>query len=39
VRLGLLDDSVLVDALEKANEDFDLVVYPRAHCGYEDMAA
>lgn len=42
---GLIDDNVpvsntmlVVDALEKANKDFDLVVYPRAHHGYGDMA-
>ena len=41
---GLLDDNVppsqtflVVDALEKANKDYDLVVYPRAHHGYGDM--
>jgi dipeptidyl-peptidase 4 len=38
---GLLDDNVpvsttmlLVDALENANKDFDLVVFPQAHHGY-----
>ncbi len=42
---GMLDDNVpvsitllLVDALEKANKDFDLVVFPRAHHSYADMA-
>jgi dipeptidyl aminopeptidase/acylaminoacyl peptidase len=42
---GLLDDNVppsqtflVVDALEKANKDYDLVVFPRAHHGYGDMA-
>ena len=42
---GMLDDNVpvsttflLVDALEKANRDFDLVIFPRAHHGYGDMA-
>lgn len=42
---GLLDDNVpvsttflLVDALEKANKDFDLIVFPRAHHGYGDMS-
>ncbi len=42
---GLLDDNVppentmlVVDALEKANKSFDLVVFPRAHHGYADMA-
>ena len=42
---GMLDDNVpvsitllLVDALEKANKDFDLVIFPRAHHGYADMA-
>jgi dipeptidyl aminopeptidase/acylaminoacyl peptidase len=41
---GMLDDNVpvsttflLVDALEKANKDFDLVIYPRAHHLYGDM--
>ncbi len=41
---GLLDDNVppsqtflVVDALEKANKDYDLVVFPRAHHGYGDM--
>lgn len=40
---GLLDDNVpvsstllVVDALEKANKDFDLVLFPRAHHGYGD---
>ncbi len=43
---GLLDDNVpvsntllVVDALEKANKDFDLVLFPRAHHGYGDMSA
>jgi dienelactone hydrolase len=43
---GLLDDNVpvsttllLVDALEKANKDFDLVVFPEAHHGYGNVAA
>ena len=42
---GLLDDNVpvsstllVVDALEKANKDFDLVLFPRAHHGYGDQA-
>ena len=42
---GLLDDNVppsntflLVDALQKANKDFDLVIFPRAHHGYGDMS-
>jgi dipeptidyl aminopeptidase/acylaminoacyl peptidase len=42
---GLLDDNVppsdtflVVDALEKANKDFDLVLFPRAHHGYGDMS-
>jgi len=42
---GLLDDNVpvsstllVVDALEKANKDFDLVLFPRAHHGYGDEA-
>ena len=41
---GLLDDNVpventmlVVDALEKANKNFDLVLFPRAHHGYGDM--
>ena len=40
---GLLDDNVpvsstllVVDALEKANKDFDLLLFPRAHHGYGD---
>lgn len=40
---GLLDDNVpvsstflVVDALEKANKDFDLILFPRAHHGYGD---
>lgn len=40
---GILDDNVpvsstllVVDALEKANKDFDLVLFPRAHHGYGD---
>jgi dipeptidyl aminopeptidase/acylaminoacyl peptidase len=43
---GMLDDNVpvgitflLVDALEKANKDFDLVIFPRAAHGYGDMAS
>lgn len=42
---GLLDDNVPVsstllvaDALQKANKDFDLVLFPRAHHGYGDQA-
>jgi len=42
---GLLDDNVpvsstllVVDALEKANKDFDLVLFPRAHHGYGDQS-
>ncbi len=42
---GLLDDNVppsntflVVDALEKANKDYDLVIFPRAHHGYGDMS-
>ena len=42
---GLLDDNVplsntmlVVEALEKANKDFDLVVFPHAHHGYADMS-
>ena len=38
---GMLDDNVpvsttmlLIDALEKANKDFDLVIFPQAHHGY-----
>ncbi|MBE7179984.1 MAG: DPP IV N-terminal domain-containing protein [Terriglobus roseus] len=41
---GLLDDNVplsntmlVVEALEKANKDFDLLVFPHAHHGYADM--
>ncbi len=41
---GLLDDNVpventmlVVDALEKANKSFDLIVFPRTHHGYADM--
>lgn len=43
---GMLDDNVpvsttmlLIDALEKANKDFDLVVFPEAHHGYGDSGA
>ena len=42
---GLMDDNVplsntllLVDALEKANKDYDLVIFPGAQHGYGDMA-
>ena len=42
---GVLDDNVpvsstllVVDALEKANKDFDLILFPRAHHGYGDQA-
>ena len=42
---GMLDDNVpvsstllVVDALEKANKDFDLVLFPRAHHGYGDRS-
>ncbi len=42
---GMLDDNVpventmlLVDALQKANKSFDLILFPRAHHGYGDMA-
>ena len=42
---GLMDDNVppsntllVVDALVKANKDFDLVVYPNAHHGYGEDA-
>jgi len=42
---GILDDNVpvsstllVVDALEKANKDFDLVLFPRARHGYGDQA-
>ena len=43
---GLLDDNVpvsntmlVVDALEKANKDYDLVIFPHAHHGYADMSS
>ncbi|MBA17545.1 MAG: S9 family peptidase [Sphingomonas sp.] len=43
---GMLDDNVpvsstllVVDALEKANKDFDLILFPRAHHGYGDMSS
>ena len=42
---GMIDDNVpmsntmlVVEALEKANKDFDLIVFPHAHHGYADMA-
>ena len=42
---GMLDDNVpventmlVVDALEKANKSFDLVLFPKAHHGYADLA-
>ncbi len=42
---GMLDDNVpvsstllVVDALERANKDFDLILFPRAHHGYGDMS-
>ncbi len=42
---GLMDDNVppsntllLVDALEKANKDYDLVIFPNAQHGYGEMA-
>ena len=42
---GMLDDNVpvsatllVVDALQKANKDFDLVLFPRAHHGYGDQS-
>ena len=42
---GMLDDNVpvsitmlLIDALEKANKDFDLVIFPQAHHGYGPIA-
>lgn len=42
---GMMDDNVpvsntmlVVDALEKANKDYDLVIFPHAHHGYADMA-
>jgi dipeptidyl-peptidase-4 len=42
---GMLDDNVpvsitmlLIDALEKANKDFDLVIFPEAHHGYGPIA-
>lgn len=41
---GMLDDNVpvsstmlVVDALEKANKNFDLILFPRAHHGYGDQ--
>lgn len=41
---GILDDNVplsstllVVDALQKANKDFDLILFPRARHGYGDM--
>jgi dipeptidyl-peptidase 4 len=43
---GMLDDNVpvsttflLIDALEKANKDFALVIFPQAHHGYGDASA
>ena len=43
---GLLDDNVpvsstllVVDALQKANKDFDLVLFPRARHGYGDQSS
>jgi dipeptidyl-peptidase 4 len=43
---GMMDDNVpvsntmlLVDALEKANKDFNLVIFPQAHHGYEGAGA
>jgi dipeptidyl aminopeptidase/acylaminoacyl peptidase len=43
---GMLDDNVpvsttmlLIDALEKANKDFDLVIFPEAHHGYGTASA
>ncbi|WP_082915339.1 S9 family peptidase [Arachidicoccus ginsenosidimutans] len=40
---GLMDDNVppqntllVVQALEKANKDFDLIIFPNSHHGYED---
>ena len=42
---GMLDDNVpvsitmlLIDALEKANKDFELVIFPQAHHGYGPVA-
>ncbi len=42
---GLMDDNVpvsntmlVVDALEKANKDYDLVIFPNAHHGYAEMS-
>jgi dipeptidyl aminopeptidase/acylaminoacyl peptidase len=42
---GILDDNVpvsstllVVDALQKANKDFDLVLFPRARHGYGDQS-
>jgi dipeptidyl-peptidase 4 len=43
---GMLDDNVpvsttmvLIDALEKANKDFDLVIFPEGHHGYGPTAS
>ena len=43
---GMLDDNVpvsttllVVDALEKANKDFDLILFPRARHGYGDQSS
>ncbi|WP_066798683.1 S9 family peptidase [Sphingomonas soli] len=43
---GMLDDNVpvsstllVVDALQKANKDFDLILFPRARHGFGDMSA
>src|ERR1700677_4748141 len=43
---GMMDDNgpvsntmLLVDALEKANKDFDLVIFPQAHHGYGGVGA
>jgi dipeptidyl aminopeptidase/acylaminoacyl peptidase len=43
---GMLDDNVpvsttmlLIDALEKANKDFDLVIFPEGHHGYGNTAS
>ena len=43
---GMLDDNVpvsttmlLIDALEKANKDFSLVIFPEGHHGYGNTAS
>ena len=42
---GMLDDNVppyntllVIDALEKANKDYDLVIFPNAHHGYGELS-